>query len=77
MKEITDETVKFNDLPLEVQLIAANALSQRLPSGSGLDFGVGCEPGKKLARDIKAAFIEMYSHFERASVQTDSGSKEV
>lgn len=63
--------MKFDDLPPEVQLIAAQALSNRISAlGGGLVERI--EPVKSLAREVREAFIEMYLQSESASVQSDN-----
>lgn len=47
------DVVNFQDLPLEVQVIAAQLLSER--------FDPAAEPAKELAQEIRDAFIELYS----------------
>lgn len=66
--------MKFEELPREIQLIAAQALSNRLSTlGSGVKEQI--EPVKTLAREVREAFIEMYSQQEPASVQHDNGQE--
>lgn len=52
--------MRFEELPHEVQMIAAKTLSDRFPS-AGLSKSNSFEPATALARDVKAAFIELYS----------------
>ncbi|OWF84422.1 formyltetrahydrofolate deformylase [Yersinia entomophaga] len=52
--------MRFVELPLEMQLIAAQTLSNRLSTlGMGMDEQI--EPVKTLAREVREAFIELYS----------------
>ncbi|CNL30382.1 phage protein [Yersinia frederiksenii] len=64
----------FVELPREVQLIAAQTLSNRL-SMLGVAMNEQIEPVKTLAREVREAFIEMYSQQEPASVQHDNGQE--
>ncbi|ELY4673366.1 hypothetical protein SM021_004016 [Cronobacter muytjensii] len=50
--------MEFKDLPSDIQVIAANALADVLK-----DFGteMKSKPAKELARNVKAAFVELYS----------------
>ncbi|EKN4139363.1 formyltetrahydrofolate deformylase [Yersinia enterocolitica] len=52
--------MKFEELPREVQMIAAKTLSDRFPS-AGSSKSNGFEPATALAREVKEAFIELYS----------------
>ena len=63
--------MKFQELPREVQLIAAQTLSNRL-STLGVGVNERTEPVKILAREVRDAFIEMYFQPESASVQHDN-----
>ncbi len=66
--------MRFVELPREVQLIAAQTLSSRLSTlGVGMDEKIA--PVKTLAREVREAFIEMYSQQEPASVQHDNGQE--
>lgn len=66
--------MKFEELPREVQLIAAQTLSNRL-SMLGAGVKERTEPVKTLAREVREAFIEMYFQPESASVQNDNGQE--
>ncbi|AAM85777.1 formyltetrahydrofolate deformylase [Yersinia pestis] len=52
--------MKFAELPHEAQIMAAQTLSDRFPA-AGSPKSNGFEPAMALARDAKAAFIELYS----------------
>lgn len=52
-KQCKSDVENFQDLPLEVQVIAAQLLSER--------FDPAAEPAKELAQEIRDAFIELYS----------------
>lgn len=64
--------MKFEELPHEVQLIAAQVLADRMPPSSVGAVKQEIEPAVKLARDVRDAFIELYSLPGFASVQNDS-----
>ena len=66
--------MRFEELPREVQLIAAQTLSNRL-SALGVGVNERTEPVKTLAREVRDAFIEMYFQQEPASVQHDNGQE--
>ncbi|CNH96761.1 phage protein [Yersinia intermedia] len=66
--------MRFVELPREVQLIAAQTLSNRLSTlGVGMDEKI--EPVKTLAREVREAFIELYFQPESASIQHDNGQE--
>ncbi|MHA3612688.1 formyltetrahydrofolate deformylase [Yersinia enterocolitica] len=67
--------MRFEELPYEVQMIAAKTLSDRFPS-AGSSKSNGFEPATALARDVKAAFIELYLPPEPASTQSGSDLKD-
>lgn len=52
--------MKFQDLPTEVQEIAAQTLSGKLHQ-SGFSVIGKTEPAKELAREVRDAFVELYS----------------
>lgn len=56
-------------------MIAAKTLSDRFPS-AGLSKSNSFEPATALARDVKAAFIELYLPPEPASTQSGSDLKD-
>ena len=64
--------MEFKDLPCELQIIAAHTLAGVLKE-------MGCElknePAKELARNIRAAFIDLHSPSEHAFAQHDSGQE--
>lgn len=66
--------MKFEEIPHELQLIAAQTLSNRL-STLGVGMNEQIEPVKTLAREVREAFIEMYFQPESASVQNDNGQE--
>ena len=57
--------MKFEDLPCNLQDIAARLLAEKLDTST-------TEPADALARRIGSAFIALNSHSEPASVQHDS-----
>ncbi|MEY0029518.1 formyltetrahydrofolate deformylase [Providencia rettgeri] len=48
--------MKFEDLPADIQLVAANCLSRLIMDGPHMEK----EPMARLARDVKNAFIELF-----------------
>lgn len=52
--------MKFQDLPTEVQVIAAQTLSGKLCQ-SGFSVAGKTEPAKELALEVRDAFVELYS----------------
>lgn len=66
--------MKFEELPHEIQMIAAQTLSNRI-SGLGVGFTEQTEPVKALAREVRDAFIEMCSQPELALIPSDSVQK--
>lgn len=53
------DVVNFQDLPSEVQVIAAQLLSERFePSNKVV---IAEKPAKELAQEIRDVFIELYS----------------
>lgn len=58
-QQCKSDVVNFQDLPLEVQVIAAQLLSERFDPSYKLD--IDEEPAKELAQEIRDAFIELYS----------------
>ncbi|MDM9282474.1 hypothetical protein QU814_04610 [Providencia rettgeri] len=48
--------MKFEDLPADIQLVAANCLSRLIMDRSHMEK----EPMERLARDVKNAFIELF-----------------
>ncbi|WP_261458170.1 formyltetrahydrofolate deformylase [Serratia fonticola] len=62
--------MKFKDLPLDVQVIAAQTLSGKFCE-SGLATQGKTEPAKKLAREVRDAFTELYSEFVASPRQSD------
>lgn len=57
--------MKFEDLPCNLQDIAARLLAEKFDSSA-------TEPAEELARRIASAFIALNSHSEPASTQIDS-----
>lgn len=56
--------MEFEELPIEVQKIAAQALADRFsPSGMAPPTS-NTEPANKLAREIREAFVQLYSQDE-------------
>lgn len=55
--------MRFDELPFEMQLIAAQTLSNRI-STLGMGMGEKIEPVKTLAREVREAFIELHSSGE-------------
>ena len=49
--------MEFKDLPIAIQEKAAETLAASL---KGLEGELKSEPAKELARDVKAAFIEVF-----------------
>lgn len=62
--------MRFQDLPPEVQVIAAQTLSGKLCQ-SGLSIVGKKEPAKELAREVRDAFTELYSEFVASPRQSD------
>ncbi|WP_447886974.1 hypothetical protein [Serratia fonticola] len=62
--------MKFQDLPPEVQVVAAQTLPGKLCQ-SGFSVISKTEPAKELAREVKAAFIELYSELVSTHQQSD------
>lgn len=48
--------MKFEDLPADIQLVAANCLSRLIMDRSHMEK----EPMERLAQDIKNAFVNLY-----------------
>ncbi|MDL4584186.1 hypothetical protein QRZ28_20220 [Raoultella ornithinolytica] len=60
--------MEFKDLPLKVQEIAAQCLADKISSTSGFGMGVEKnEPAKEQARQIREAFVELYSQHKDSS----------
>ncbi len=59
--------MKFAELPHEAQIMAAQTLSDRFPA-AGSPKSNGFEPAMALARDAKAAFIELILQMMMRSV---------
>lgn len=68
--------MEFKDLPLKVQEIAAQCLADKISYVSGFAEGaVKNEPAKDQARQIKGAFVELYTSTAASSSQCDCGHK--
>lgn len=67
--------MKFEELPHELQLIAAQTLSNRL-SELGVGMNERIEPVKTLAREVKEAFIELYLPSESELARNGNDLKE-
>lgn len=56
--------MEFRNLPKEVQVIAAECLAAKISIKSGLVPSGQAEPAKEQARQVRDAFIELYSRSE-------------
>ncbi|QIP56859.1 formyltetrahydrofolate deformylase [Hafnia alvei] len=61
--------MEFKDLPLEVQILAAEALASRILQSSMASPISNTEPALKLAREIREAFTELYSEPQKTCGQ--------
>ena len=68
--------MEFKDLPLKVQEIAAQCLADKISYVSGFAEGaVKNEPPKDQARQVKEAFVELYTSPAASSSQCDCDQK--
>lgn len=68
--------MEFKDLPLKVQEIAAQCLADKISGTSGFGQGiVKNEPVKDQARQVREAFVELYSFPAASSSQCDCAKK--
>ena len=68
--------MEFSNLPKEVQLIAAECLAAKISIKSGLVLAEKTEPAKVQARQIRDAFIELYSRSESEPIPNGNDSEE-
>lgn len=68
--------MEIKDLPLKVQEIAAQCLADKISIASGFaEDAVKNEPAKDQARQIKGAFVELYTSTAASSPQCDCAQK--